>query len=185
MLKYLHQVAAPTLSHVGSVEIEMTYNECKRRMLIIQVLNIVSKCVQVETEVDLHSTKGKSKHDSNLLPPWKLERAESRHRSNEDGQVRKNVQRCIGEPESFLIQAAGWPCVGLVPEIVYRVAYENRSEHGDETIDAHDSHDSPIGYAREFMNEYAKVLHEDRDFDKCEADVVHYYADPQCLCQRR
>jgi hypothetical protein len=92
MLKYLHQVAAPTLSHVGSVETEMTYNQCKRRMLIIQVLTIVSKCIQVETEIDLHSTKSKNKHDSNLLPPWELERAESWHRGNEDGQVRKNVQ---------------------------------------------------------------------------------------------
>lgn len=156
----------------------MTYNECKRRMLIIQVLIIVSKCVQVETEIDLQSTKGKNKHDSNLLPPWELERAESRHRGNEDGQVRKNVQRCIGEPESFLIQAAGWPCVGLVPEIVYRVAYENRSEHSDETIEAYDSQDNPIGYSRGFADEDAEVLDKNRDFDKCEADVVHYYADP-------
>lgn len=61
---------------------------------------------------------------------------------------------------------------------MYRVAYENRTEDSDEAIDAHDSQDSPVGYSRGFVDEDAEVLHEDRDFDKCEADVVHYYTDP-------
>lgn len=61
---------------------------------------------------------------------------------------------------------------------MYRVAYENRTEDSDETIDAHDSQDSPIGYSHAFVDEDAEVLHEDRDLDKREAYVVHYYTDP-------
>ena len=113
-----------------------------------------------------------------MIPIFWLQRVKRRHEANQNREVRYDVEGCVGEPQSFLIQAARWTCIEFVPEIVYRVTGENRSKDGREAVGADEGQECPTCCPHTFCDKNAEALGDDGIFDKGETDVVDYDGSP-------
>lgn len=82
---------------------------------------------------DLHCTKGKDKHQDDLLAQGNLEALDKGHRQNDDGDIRGDVDGCVGEPEGKLVQTVAFT---NAPEEWNWNTHKDRAEECPAAVDA-------------------------------------------------
>lgn len=111
-----------------------------------------------------------------FLSPRKVQTPDDRHRENDDGEIRQDVDGRIGKPHRKLIDARRR---FLGPESPHGHASKYATENRPDSVCDDDAHDGPRSDVELFHGEDASVLKKNSGFGQAQGEVVDNETGPE------